>query len=86
MNKVQNGVLEPLKNSDSLRDFHLVMPPKRLLRLAIDIKKKKKNQLPLVVCFDIAKNFSIHCAVFRDIVQETGIKTIPMEKKCKKAK
>ena len=23
---------------------------------------------------------------FRDIVQETGIKTIPMEKKCKKAK
>ena len=43
MNKVQNGVLEPLKNSDSLRDFHLVMPPKRLLRLAIDIKKKKKS-------------------------------------------
>ena len=24
--------------------------------------------------------------LFRDIVQETGIKTIPMEKKCKKAK
>ena len=24
--------------------------------------------------------------VVRDIVQETGIKTIPMEKKCKKAK
>jgi len=23
---------------------------------------------------------------FRDIVQETGIKTIPMEKKCKKTK
>ena len=23
---------------------------------------------------------------FRDIVQETGIKTIPMEKKCEKAK
>ena len=23
---------------------------------------------------------------FRDIVQETGIKSIPMEKKCKKAK
>ena len=23
---------------------------------------------------------------FRDVVQETGIKTIPMEKKCKKAK
>ena len=23
---------------------------------------------------------------FRDIVQETGIKTIPMEKKCKKSK
>ena len=23
---------------------------------------------------------------FRDIVQETGIKTIPMEKKCQKAK
>ena len=26
------------------------------------------------------------CMKVRDIVQETGIKTIPMEKKCKKAK
>ena len=26
------------------------------------------------------------CNEVRDIVQETGIKTIPMEKKCKKAK
>ena len=26
------------------------------------------------------------CSEVRDIVQETGIKTIPMEKKCKKAK
>ena len=26
------------------------------------------------------------CTKLRDIVQETGIKTIPMEKKCKKAK
>ena len=26
------------------------------------------------------------CMEVRDIVQETGIKTIPMEKKCKKAK
>ena len=26
------------------------------------------------------------CTEFRDIVQETGIKTIPREKKCKKAK
>ena len=26
------------------------------------------------------------CTEVRDIVQETGIKTIPMEKKCKKAK
>ena len=26
------------------------------------------------------------CTEARDIVQETGIKTIPMEKKCKKAK
>ena len=26
------------------------------------------------------------CTEFRDIVQETGIKTIPIEKKCKKAK
>ena len=26
------------------------------------------------------------CTVVRDIVQETGIKTIPMEKKCKKVK
>ena len=26
------------------------------------------------------------CKEVRDIVQETGIKTIPMEKKCKKAK
>ena len=27
-----------------------------------------------------------HCLSLGDIVQETGIKTIPMEKKCKKAK
>ena len=26
------------------------------------------------------------CTEFRDTVEETGIKTIPMEKKCKKAK
>ena len=26
------------------------------------------------------------CVEFHDIVQETGIKTIPMENKCKKAK
>ena len=26
------------------------------------------------------------CNEFRDIVQETGIKTIPMEKKCQRAK
>ena len=26
------------------------------------------------------------CTEIRDVVQDTGIKTIPMEKKCKKAK
>ena len=26
------------------------------------------------------------CTEVRDIVQETGIKTVPMEKKCKKSK
>ena len=32
MNKMQNCLLEPLKNSDNLSDFHRVNAPKYLLR------------------------------------------------------
>ena len=34
----------------------------------------------------LAFDFKAFIYMIRDIVQETGIKTIPMEKKCKKAK
>ena len=58
-NKVQNGLFEPLKNSDSLGGFLLVMTPKRFLN---DLPLTQKyNELPLVFCCGIAK-FSIHCA------------------------
>ena len=37
-------------------------------------------------CHPQIKEIIQHLTEVRDIVQETGIKTIPMEKKCKKAK
>ena len=54
------------------------------------------NQIPYDYTVEVRNRFKgldlLHkvpdelCMVVRDIVQETGIKTIPMEKKCKKAK
>ena len=54
------------------------------------------NQIPYDYTVEVRNRFKgldlIHrvpdelCNEVRDIVQETGIKTIPMEKKCKKAK
>ena len=52
------------------------------------------NQIPYDYTLEVRNRFKgldlIECLMnwmeVRDIVQETGIKTIPMEKKCKKAK
>ena len=50
------------------------------------------NQIPYDYTVEVRNRFkggirtSIQWMEFSDIVQETGIKTIPMEKKCKKAK
>ena len=51
------------------------------------------NQIPYDYTVEVRNTFKgldlIECLLWkevRDIVQETGIKTIPMEKKCKKAK
>ena len=50
------------------------------------------NQIPYDYTVEVRNRFKgldlIECLMteVRDIVQETGIKTIPMEKKCKKAK
>ena len=52
------------------------------------------NQIPYDYTVEVRNRFKgldliVHDEVWnevRDIVQETGIKTIPMEKKCKKAK
>ena len=52
------------------------------------------NQTPYDYTVEVRNRFKgldlIECLMnwmeVRDIVQETGIKTIPMEKKCKKAK
>ena len=54
------------------------------------------NQIPYDYTVEVRNRFKgldlIHrvpdelCNEVRDIVQETGIKTIPMEKKCKKSK
>ena len=53
------------------------------------------NQIPYDYTVEVRNRFKgldlIECLMnygrrFHDIVQETGVKTIPMEKKCKKAK
>ena len=54
------------------------------------------NQIPYDYTVEVRKRFKGRdlidrvpnelCMEVRDIVQETGIKTIPMEKKCKKGK
>ena len=45
------------------------------------------NQIPYDYTVEVRNRFrGLDLIEVRDIVQETGIKTIPMEKKCKKAK
>ena len=54
----------------------------------MQIKTKMSSHLrPLRIALDLIDRVSDELwNEVRDIVQETGIKTIPMEKKCKKAK
>ena len=55
-----------------------------LNQIPYDYTEEVRNRFKTLDLIDRVSNEL--CTEIHDIIQETGIKTIPMEKKCKKAK
>ena len=80
-------IMNPLlPNSDKLNKVGKTARPFRydLNQIPYDYTVEVRNRFKGLDLIDRVPD-ELRCEV-RDIVQETGIKTIPMEKKCKKAK
>ena len=97
-NSIQSGKARLVADSGSDHELRIAKFRLKLKKLGITTRpfRYDLNQIPYDYKVEVKNTFKgldlidrepdELWAEVRDIVQETGIKTIPMEKKCKKAK